>query len=261
MLEDIPVIYLGLLGSTVAGLATGVGALPILVFPKITPNIQGVMLGFGAGVMLAATSFSLIIPGIDAAIADTGSGLYAALVVTLGILLGGAFLWLSHQYFPHEHFFKGREGADFVNLRRVWLFVIAIAIHNFPEGLAVGVGFGGGNVSNGVALALGIALQNIPEGLIVAISLLSENYSKRDAILIGLFTGLVEPIGGVIGAAAVSISRPILPAAMGFAAGAMLFVISDEIIPESNRLGYEKAATIGLMVGFVLMMFLDVTLG
>jgi zinc transporter, ZIP family len=254
-------LYLGLIGSALAGLATGIGALPVLFIKRITPNTQGVMLGFGAGVMLAATSFSLIVPGLAAAEAATQNQLYAATAVTFGIFLGAAFLWFSHQYFPHEHFFKGREGTDLVNLKRVWLFVLAIAIHNFPEGLAVGVGFGGDDISNGIALAVGIGLQNIPEGLVVAVSLLAERYTKREAILIGFLTGLVEPLGGIIGAAAVTIAQPILPIAMGFAAGAMLFVISDEIIPESNRLGYEKAGSIGLMVGFVLMMCLDVTLG
>lgn len=254
-------LYLGLIGSTLAGLATGAGALPILFIKRISQNTQGVMLGFGAGVMLAATSFSLILPGLEAAETASQSKLYAASLVTLGIFLGAAFLWFSNHYFPHEHFFKGREGRELANLKRAWLFVIAITIHNFPEGLAVGVGFGGEDIANGIALAIGIGLQNIPEGLVVALSLLAERYSKRDAIFIGFLTGLAEPIGGIIGAATVSISGAVLPVAMGFAAGAMLFVISDEIIPESNRLGYEKAGTIGLMVGFVLMMCLDVTLG
>ena len=261
MTQDLSTLYLGLIGSTLAGLATGAGALPILFIRQITENTQGVMLGFGAGVMLAATAFSLIIPGLEAAEAATQNQLYPASAVTFGIFLGAAFLWFSHQYFPHEHFFKGREGSDLVNLKRVWLFVTAITIHNFPEGLAVGVGFGVGDIANGIALAIGIGLQNIPEGLVVALSLLAERYSKREAILIGFLTGMAEPIGGILGAATVSISGAILPVAMGFAAGAMLFVISDEIIPESNRLGYEKAGTIGLMVGFVLMMCLDVTLG
>jgi ZIP family zinc transporter len=266
LVGDIPVLYLGLIGSTIAGVATGLGGLPILFIKRVTANIQGIMLGFGAGVMLAATSFSLIIPGIESAVEQTGSNVYAAFSVAVGIFLGGIFLWLSNQYFPHEHFFKGHEGVNVVNLRRIWLFIIAIAIHNFPEGLAVGVGFGGGNIAGGVALTIGIALQNIPEGLVVALSLVGERYTKFDAIMIGLLTGLVEPVGGLLGAAAVSISRPLLPLAMGFAAGAMLFVISDEIIPESNRLGsdspgYEKAATAGLMVGFVIMMTLDITLG
>jgi ZIP family zinc transporter len=264
--SELPIVYLGLLGSLVAGLATGIGALPILFVRHVTANTQGIMMGFGAGVMLAATSFSLIIPGIESATEQTGNNAYAAFNVALGIVLGGIFLWLANQYFPHEHFFKGQEGVNTASLKRAWLFVIAIAIHNFPEGLAVGVGFGGGNVAGGIALTLGIALQNIPEGLIVALSLVAERYSKWDAVGIGFLTGLVEPAGGLIGAIAITVSRPLLPLAMGFAAGAMLFVISDEIIPESNRLGsnnpgYEKASTAGVMAGFVLMMVLDMTLG
>ncbi|MBD2153685.1 ZIP family metal transporter [Leptolyngbya sp. FACHB-16] len=259
-MNDLPVLLLGLAGSTIAGLCTGVGALPIFLFNRITQNTQGVLLGFGAGVMLAATSFSLIVPGLEAAM-EKLDPFWAAMEMVISILLGGAFLWVAHRYFPHEHFFKGRENADQSKLKRIWLFILAIAIHNFPEGLAVGVGFGGENISNGIALTTGIGLQNIPEGLVVAISLLTENYTKLAALWISLLTGLVEPIGGFLGAAAVSLFQPFLPLAMGFAAGAMLFVISDEIIPESHRLGYEKAATIGVMVGFVLMFFLDVTLG
>lgn len=254
-------LYLGLIGSTIAGLFTGIGALPVLFIRRVTDHTQGILLGFGAGVMLAATSFSLVLPGVEAATASSNSALYAAAIVSLGIGLGAFFLVLSNRYFPHEHFFKGREGSELINLKRVWLFVIAITLHNFPEGLAVGVGFGGENVSNGIALAVGIALQNMPEGLVVALSLVGERYSKRQAILISLLTGLVEPLGGVIGAGAVTVAQPILPIAMGFAAGAMLFVISDEIIPESNRLGYEQSGTIGILVGFILMMVLDVTLG
>ncbi|MFM7424703.1 MAG: ZIP family metal transporter [Elainella sp.] len=253
--------YTGLVGSAIAGLATGVGALPVLLIKRITQNTQGVLLGFGAGVMLAATAFSLILPGLEAAEAGGGDRLYGALIVIAGIISGAAFLWFSNYYFPHEHFFKGREGSSAVNLKRVWLFIMAITIHNFPEGLAVGVGFGGGDTANGTALAVGIGLQNIPEGMVVALSLVAEGYLRWEAILIGFLTGLAEPLGGLIGVATVAVSGAVLPVAMGFAAGAMLFVISDEIIPESNRLGYEKAGPIGLMAGFVLMLLLDVALG
>lgn len=253
-------VWLGIVGSGIAGLSTGLGAVPIFFVSRISQNTQGTLLGFGAGVMLAATAFSLVIPGFEAAILQHDR-LIAALLLVGGIGAGGAFLWLGNRYFPHEHFFKGREGGNPANLKRVWLFILAIAIHNFPEGLAVGVGFGGEDIANGTALALGIGLQNIPEGLVVALSLLTENYTRWAAVGISLLTGMVELLGGIMGATAVSVFQPILPVAMGFAAGAMLFVISDEIIPESHRLGYEQDATIGVMIGFVLMFFLDVTLG
>lgn len=256
MLKDIPLIILGLSASFVAGSATGIGALPIIFIRNISQKIQDIMMGFGAGVMLAATSFSLIVPAIEAG----GSGIEAATIVVFGILLGGVFLWLTDKYSPHEHFIKGPEGASKKNLNRIWLFIIAITLHNFPEGLAMGVGFGGGNLENGITLAIGIGLQNIPEGLVVALALLSEKYSLKKAFFIAFLTGMVEPIGGLIGIGVVSISQPFLPWGLAFAAGAMLFVISDEIIPESHRKGFETEATFGVMIGFVVMMFLDVVL-
>ena len=252
-----PVPVLGGVASLLAGLATGVGALPVLFTRDITQRTQDIMMGFGAGVMLAATSFSLIVPAVDA----VGGGWNAAFVVAIGMMLGGLFLWLSDKYSPHEHFIKGPEGVHAGNLKRVWLFIIAITLHNFPEGLAVGVGFGGGDIENGVTLAIGIGLQNMPEGLVVALALLGLKYSMGQALGIALLTGLVEPIGGLLGAGIVTISQPILPWGLAFAAGAMLFVISDEIIPESHRKGFEKEATFGVMAGFIVMMLLDVGLG
>ncbi|MEC4814479.1 MAG: ZIP family metal transporter [Scytonema sp. PMC 1069.18] len=252
---------IGTLASLGAGLATVLGALPILFPINLTKRVQGIMLGFGGGVMLAATSFSLIIPGTEAATAQGYSQASAALIMVAGILLGGAFLQMAHKLLPHEHFFKGKESSRGSNLKRIWLFVAAITIHNFPEGLAVGVNFGNNNITDGIPLAIGIGLQNIPEGLVVALSLVSEEYSAGYALWISLLTGLVEPIGGAIGAGVVSIANFILPWGMAFAAGAMLFVISDEIIPESHRTGFEKEGTIGVMVGFVVMMFLDISLG
>ncbi len=256
-ISQYPIWILGALFSLFAGLATGLGAIPIFFTRKISLKLQDIFMGFGAGVMLAATSFSLIIPGLDAA----GNGVKAALIIVTGILLGGVFLWLSNKYLPHEHFLKGEEGIDSAALRRVWLFIIAITLHNFPEGMAVGVGFGGGDIGNGISLAIGIGLQNIPEGLVVALALVSLRYSLKRAFLIALLTGLAEPIGGLLGAGVISIFAPLLPWGLAFAAGAMLFVISDEIIPESHRKGFAKQATFGLMVGFVIMLFLDVTLG
>jgi ZIP family zinc transporter len=154
----------------------------------------------------------------------------------------------------------GREGPQATKLRRIWLFIIAITLHNFPEGMAVGVGFAGGNISNGVTLAVGIGLQNIPEGLAVAAALVATNYSKLTAFTVASWAGLVEPISGVIGSGALWMAEPLMPWILGFAAGAMLFIISDEIIPETHRRSFETHATFALIAGFVIMMFLDATL-
>tara|TARA_Y100000031_G_C8196691_1_gene374050 strand:- start:343 stop:1131 length:789 start_codon:yes stop_codon:yes gene_type:complete len=256
-LSNYPLWALGVFFSLAAGLATGVGALPIFFTRNVSVKLQDIFLGFGAGVMLAATSFSLIIPGLEAA----GNGVKAATIIVAGIMLGGIFLWAADKFIPHEHFIKGHEGADSLKLKKVWLFVLAITLHNFPEGMAVGVGFGTGDIGNGLSLALGIGLQNMPEGLVVALALIAHKYGILKSFLIALATGLVEPIGGLLGAGVISVFQVLLPWGLAFAAGAMLFVISDEIIPESHRKGFAKQATFGVMVGFVIMLFLDVTLG
>ncbi|NER80170.1 MAG: ZIP family metal transporter [Leptolyngbya sp. SIO1D8] len=254
-------LTLGAIASLLAGLGTGVGAIPVLL--PITPSqkVEGILLGIGGGIMLAATSFSLILPGTEAAIGMGYSSKIAALIMVLGVLLGGALLWVVHNHFPHEHLFKGQEGPKAENLKRIWLFVAAITLHNFPEGLAVGVGFGGGETSTAIALTLGIALQNMPEGLVVAWSLRSLQYSPWYALGISTLTGLVEPIGGIFGAGIVSIAQAALPWGMALAAGAMLFVIVDEIIPDIAQKSLGQSGTLGVVVGFVIMMFLDIALG
>jgi ZIP family zinc transporter len=240
-------VLLGSVASLAAGLATGVGALPVLFTKKVSDRLLDVMLGFSAGVMLAATSFSLIIPAID---------LSGPWVTVFGVVIGAFVLHLIDRFIPHFHPALGIEGPV-SKLSRVWLFVIAITIHNFPEGLAVGVSFGSGDVAAGLVVALAIGLQNMPEGLAVALPLLREGYSRRRSLWYGTLTGVVEPVGGLLGVALVSIFHPILPWALAFAAGAMLFVVSDEMIPESHRKGFEREATFGLIVGFVIMMLLD----
>jgi len=204
------------------------------------------MLGFAAGVMLAASSFSLLVPAID---------LGGVWIATVRLDLGAATIHIIDRFAPHEHFSSGAEGPA-SNLSRLWLFIIAGTIHNFPEGMAVGVSFGGGDVQRGLTIALAIGLQNMPEGLAVAFPLVREKYSRIKALWYSTLTGLVEPIGGLLGAALVSIARPILPWGLAFAAGAMIFVVSDEMIPESHRKGFEREATFGLVVGFIVMMFL-----
>jgi ZIP family zinc transporter len=258
---DGSLILLGFTASIVVSLATGAGALPVLFLGTLSARVQNGLLGFAAGVMLAASFFSLILPGIDHATADLGSRIAAVFVIAAAILLGAAVLAILNHTIPHEHFVHGRSGRDVIMLRRVWLFVIAITLHNFPEGLAVGVGFGSGDIPRATTLAIGIGVQNVPEGLAVATALISQNYSRLAAVAIATATGLVEPIGGLLGVAAVSVFKPLLPWGMGFAAGAMIFVISNEIVPETHREGDEPVATAGLVVGLVTMMILDVALG
>jgi zinc transporter, ZIP family len=251
-------ITMGILASALAGLATGVGALPALFFKNVSHRILNTMLGGAAGVMLAATSFSLIVPGIE-----HGNQIwpgYGVYVVVFGMLFGALVLDRIDKWIPHEHFIMGHEGPS-SSLKRIWLFVIAITIHNFPEGLAVGVGFGGGDIAGGTSLAIGIGLQNMPEGLAVALPLITLGYSRRYAVVVATLTGLVEPIGGLLGVVSVTLFHPILPFGLAFAAGAMLFVISDEIIPETHSKGKSRLATFGVMIGFVVMMALDNLLG
>lgn len=254
-------IEAALLATIGTALATGVGALPVLLARRIPAQTQDAMLGFGAGVMLAASIFSLIIPALDVTEAATGSRTDAATLVAIGVLLGATVLLFMDRYLPHEHFVKGHAGPQAALVARVWLFVIAITLHNIPEGLAVGVGFAGEDHTRGLPLALGIAVQNMPEGLAVAAALLKLEYTPLRATAIALATGMVEPLGGLLGAGVVAMSSALLPWALAFAAGAMLFVVSHEIIPESHRNGHETLATCGLLTGFVLMMMFDVTMG
>lgn len=262
-LSQFNIILVGIVASLFTALSTGAGALLIYVRNHVSKKMLDAALGVAAGVMLAATSFSLIIPAIE----KGGGGAKGSLIALVGILVGGVFLDLTDKLFPDSNLMLNSMGADesLVNgarLRKVWLFIIAITVHNFPEGLAVGVGFGDGDIVNGLSLAIGIGLQNFPEGLAVALPLIREGFPRWKAFLISLATGLVEPIGGLIGVGLVQISKPILPLALAFAAGAMLFVISHEIIPETQSdHKHSKLATHALLIGFVIMMFLDNSLG
>lgn len=261
MQSPFEIFQLGALGSLLAGLCTGIGALGIYLVRRLSPRIEDGLLSAAAGVMLAATFFSLLLPALERADVLTTSKVAAVSMVGAGLLCGAVGLFFVHRLVPHEHFLMGKEGPDSQRLSRIWLFIIAITLHNFPEGMAVGVGFAGGDEGNGTPLAVGIGLQNIPEGFAVAISLLSIGYSRATSFWVALLTGLVEPVGGMLGAAAVTLAEPLMPAILGLAAGAMLFVISDEIIPETHRRGYENVATFSLLVGFVAMMYLDTLFG
>ncbi len=245
-------ISLGILASLLAGTATGIGAIPVLLGGNFSRRTLDIMLGTAAGVMLAASAFSLLVPALELIVDWVG----VITVVSFGFVLGGVFIHLADKYIPHEHFGKGREGPSSA-MAKVWLLVLAITIHNIPEGLAVGVSFGSGDIAEGLAVAVAIGLQNIPEGMAVAAPMIREGYSRRYAAGLALLTGLVEPIGGLIGVSIVSFASFLLPYGLAFAAGAMIFVVGEEMLPESHAAGNARAATWGTMIGFVVMMMLD----
>ena len=251
------VAMIGFFVCILSGLATGVGALPAIFFKEISNDIFNGLLGAAAGVMLAATAFSLLLPGIE-----FGNEIWpdkGLWIVAIGMLVGAMFLHLADKKLPHLHF--GSELTSQVDsLQKISLFIVAITIHNFPEGMSVGVSFGTGDMHNGLVLAIAVALQNIPEGLAVALPLVALGYNKWKSVGIATLTGLVEPIGGLLGITMVSVFSSVLPFAMGFAAGAMLFVITEEIIPETHSNGRSRYATFALMFGFILMMALDTLL-
>lgn len=258
---DWEIIGLATGASATAGLATALGASPVFVVRTISEKLQDGFLGFAAGVMLAASFFSLILPGLEVAQARTDSATAAAAILAAAVLIGAATLHIVNRLVPHEHFVTGpTERGAVSKLRRIWLFVIAISLHNFPEGLAVGVSFGTGP-AEGWATALGIGIQNVPEGLAVAVALVSVGYGRAFAFLVALGTGLIEPVGGFLGISAISMSAGLLPWGLGFAGGAMIWVVSSEIIPETHREGHQGVATAAMMIGFATMMFLDWTFG
>ncbi len=247
------VICLGTIGGLFIVVLNAIGALLVIVFAKPSERFLNTSLGFAAGIMLAASFTSLILPGIEVG---------GVLPVLVGIVLGAVFVDLLDHIIPHMHVIIGKEGLSTKRLKAVWLFIIAITIHNMPEGLAVGVGFGSGNLKEAVLLMLAIGIQNIPEGLAVAVSAINIGLGKRFyASWVGIRAGLVELPIAILGAWAVSTMEVLLPYAMGFAAGAMIYVISDEIIPETHRVGTERFSTFGLILGLIIMLYLDVSLG
>ncbi|MEY4768840.1 MAG: hypothetical protein RL637_1479 [Pseudomonadota bacterium] len=250
------IVVIGFFASILAGLATGLGAIPAIFFKNISEKLFSSLLGAAAGVMLAATAFSLLVPGMESGKIVWPNSHHGLLAVCFGMILGAVFLHIADQNLPHLDF-DTIPDHHIDSLKKISLFIIAITIHNFPEGMSVGVSFGGGNLNNGIVLAIAIALQNIPEGLAVALPLIALGYNQWKAVGIATLTGLVEPIGGLLGVSMVTLFQPILPIAMGFAAGAMLFVISEEIIPETHSKGRSRYATFSLMIGFIVMMTLD----
>ena len=242
------------------GFATVFGSFIGFALKKIPHKFNDIVLSFAAGIMLAAAVLGLIVPAVE-----SSAGLGGLLVVIAGIMCGAVFLSMMDRVVPHLHNIAGIDKESHPDnasqLNRVILFVLAIAIHNLPEGIAAGVSFGTGNISDAITVSGGIALQNIPEGMVIIAPMLNAGVPKRRAFFIALATGLVEVVGTMIGYFVVSISVAILPFALAFAGGTMLYVISDEMIPETHSHGYEKGATFSLLVGFCVMLAMDVLLG
>lgn len=254
-------LTLAMLGGVAGFVSTAVGALPALILNNLRSRTEDVMLGTAAGMMLAAACFSLLIPGLQAGATLTGSAVMGAGLVVVGMAAGVMLMLGLDAFTPHEHFKTGPCGPGHERCARVWLFIFAIALHNLPEGMAVGFGFAGQDVSVGLPLALAISLQNLPEGLAVAMSLRSIGTRPLNALLITAATGLLEPVGALLGVSLVGGSELAYPIGLGLAAGAMLFVVSHEVIPETHRNNHQTPATIGLITGFALMMVIDSTLG
>jgi len=260
-------VYQALLATLFTWFLTALGAGVVFFFKTLNRTLLDGMLGFAAGVMIAASFWSLLAPAIEMA---AKSSVPEWVPASVGFLLGGAFLWLTDKLLPHLHIGFPMDEAEGVHThwRRSVLLVLAITLHNIPEGLAVGVAFGAvasdlpsASLAGAMALALGIGIQNFPEGAAVSIPLRREGFSRLRSFWYGQLSGVVEPIAGVIGAVAVIWMQPILPYALAFAAGAMIYVVVEEVIPESQLHKNTDLATVGAMLGFAVMMTLDVALG
>ncbi len=246
-----------LLTALGVGGATVIGAVIGFVFKNISHRFSDIVLSFAAGVMLAAAVFGLITPSLEY------GGEFGLIITVAGVFVGAICLNLIDKLVPHLHKFVGEEPETHTssNLSKVLLFVLAIAIHNLPEGIAAGVGFGSGDTNQALVIAGGIALQNIPEGMVIIAPMLAAGIRPRKTFVIAMITGLVEVVGTLIGYFTVSISEAVLPFALAFAGGTMLYVISDEMIPETHAHGSERGATYALLVGFCVMLITDVLLG
>ena len=247
---------LALITALGVGASTIVGVLLGFLFQKVPHKFNDAILGFAGGIMLAAAILGLIVPSME-----EGN----IWITAIGILSGAVFLNIADKITPHLHHITGVDQethSDVQNsLNKVMLFVMAIAIHNLPEGIAAGVGFGSENTGNAITVALGIALQNIPEGMIIVSPLILAGVPKLRVLLIASFTGIVEVIGTIIGFTAVSVATAVLPFALAFAGGTMIYVVSDEMIPETHSHGYERMATYSLLFGFITMLILDYMIG
>ena len=246
-----------LLTALGVGGATVIGAMIGFVFKKLSHTFSDIVLSFAAGVMMAAAVLGLIIPSVEY------GGKFGLVITVLGIFAGALCLNLVDKLVPHLHKLAGADIENHNNkdLSRVLLFVTAIVIHNLPEGIAAGVGFGSDNTSQALIIAGGIALQNIPEGMVIIGPMLAAGVKPKRTLLLAMMTGVVEVLGTLLGYFAVTLASAILPFALAFAGGTMLYVISDEMIPETHAHGHERGATYALLAGFCLMLVTDVLLG
>lgn len=263
--EQVDPVWGAFLATTFTWVLTGCGAAFVFFFKNINRNVMDGMLGFTGGVMVAASIWSLLIPAIDM---SHGEGFAQLVPAVIGFLLGAIFLFACDKVLPHFHAnFKIVEGVK-SPWQKTTLLVLAITLHNIPEGLAVGVLFGGvavgmpeASIAGAITLALGIGLQNFPEGIAVAMPLRRMGMSRRKSFFYGQLSAVVEPIAGVVGALAVTFFTPVLPYALAFAAGAMIFVVLEEVMPEAQQNKSSDISTIGFIIGFLVMMSLDVALG
>jgi ZIP family zinc transporter len=253
-----PKMHRALLGGATAAAATALGTLPVLFAQNFSKRTYDCFLGFGAGVMLGATSFSLVIPALAAAKAGGAGNWESSLLVGAGIMAGAGVILLLSRAVHVEAILE--EGDAGISLRRAWLFVWAVALHNLPEGMAIGVGYAGIDLEKANALTTGISIQDVPEGLVVALALRTVGYSRLTSVGLGVVSGLIEPVAAAFGVALIGIAAGLLPVALAAAGGAMLFVIVNDVIPESRQSGNGTFASIALVFGFILMTVLDTAL-
>lgn len=240
---------LGVGGATIAGAVIG------FFFQDVSRKVNDMILSFAAGIMLAAAVIGLILPSVDIV------GKRGIWITVAGIFAGAVFLNLMDRLTPHLHRLSGTDREEHVhnkNLNRALLFMMAVAIHNLPEGMAAGVGFGSEDTKAAITVAVGIALQNIPEGIVTVSPLIMAGVSRKRAFMMAVITGIIEVVGTLLGYLSASVSRQILPFALAFAGGTMLYIISDEMIPETHSNGYERIATYSLLTGFIVMLIMDV---
>ncbi len=251
----------GFLGGLAGFLATLSGAFPALFLTRLTQRTEDTMLGIAAGMMLAASAFSLLLPGLEAGKELTGHAVAGAMLVAFGIIIGTLLMLGLDSFTPHKHAHGEPCGPCNDRFGKVWLFVFAITLHNLPEGMAIGISFARGDLQVGLPLATAIAIQDLPEGLAVAMALRTAGLAPLRAVLLAGASGLMEPLGALIGIGLSNGLALAYPVGLGLAAGAMIFVVSHEVIPETHRNGHQTPSTLGLMAGFIIMMLLDTTLG